>query len=276
MRIEPILKEVKNEILKLYGKRLSKMILYGSWARGEATEYSDIDLLIVLKGRMNEKKETDRRDIIYDLILKYNAEISNFVVSENRYKISNMPFYLNVRNDGIDLLRSGEILTPQKMKKIYYERKQKNNGILFQKNFKPMKHKKEIELLISQSKEEFREAELLFKNESYRGAISRCYYSMFHSAQAILLTKKIDPFHFQHKTIVSKFGELFIKTSIFLKEMSTYFSETKVKREEADYDSAGGFISSEEAAKYIENGNKFNQTIENYIQKELKKEQKKR
>jgi len=118
MQIEQILKEVKKEILNLYGNRLSKLILYGSRARGDATEYSDIDLLIVLKGRVNEKKETDRREIIYDLILKYNAEISEFAVSENRYKTSNMPFYLNVRNDGIDLLRYGEILTPQKIKKI--------------------------------------------------------------------------------------------------------------------------------------------------------------
>ena len=273
MQLKQILKDVKNELLNLYGKRLSKLILYGSQARGEAAEYSDIDLLIVLKGRMNKKKETDRRDMIYDLILKYNAEISEFAVSENRYKTSNMPFYLNVRNDGIDLLRSGEILTPQKMKKIYHERKLKNNRIL-NNNFNPMKYHKEIKILVSLSKEEFEESELLFQGRKYRGSVSRCYYSMFHSAQAALFTKNIDPTHFQHKTIVSKFGELFAKTGIFPKEMGRYLSKTKDKRLKADYDSAGGYISSEEAAKYLENGKKFNQSIENYIQKEMKKEKK--
>ncbi|MBW8049913.1 MAG: HEPN domain-containing protein [Cytophagales bacterium] len=276
MLIEKILIDVKKAVTKLYGERLSKLILYGSQARGEATEYSDIDLLIVLKGRMNEKKETNRRDIIYDLILKYNEEISGFVVSENQYKTNNMPFYLNVRNDGIDLLKSGEILTPQKMKKIYYERKLKNNGKPFHENFRPMKFKKEIKILIDKSKREFSDAELLFKNESYEGSVSRCYYSIFHAAQAALLTNNIDPFGFQHKTIVSKFGELFIKTGIFPKDMSKYFIDTKDKREEADYDSVVGFISKEEAATKIENGKEFNQTIENYIQKEMKKEKNKK
>lgn len=64
MQIEPIIKEVKKKILKLYGKRLSNMILYGSRARGEATEISDIDLLIVIKGRMNGKKEFEKKQTI--------------------------------------------------------------------------------------------------------------------------------------------------------------------------------------------------------------------
>lgn len=125
-----------------------------------------------------------------------------------------MPFYLNVRNDGIELLKCNEIFTTQRIKEIYCEKEQKNNVIKLKKYIKPMKYIKEIQILINKSKREFKSAELLFKDEDFEG-LSKCYYSMFHSAQAALLTKDIDPFHFQHKSIVSKFGELFVKTGIF-------------------------------------------------------------
>ena len=39
MRIRGILKEFREELENLYENRLKSIILYGSWARGDATEY---------------------------------------------------------------------------------------------------------------------------------------------------------------------------------------------------------------------------------------------
>ncbi|MCW3134955.1 MAG: nucleotidyltransferase domain-containing protein [Methanophagales archaeon] len=58
MEIRDMLEAFKKEIEKLYGKRLKKVILYGSYARGDATEDSDIDLLIVLEGKSNPRRRT--------------------------------------------------------------------------------------------------------------------------------------------------------------------------------------------------------------------------
>ena len=45
MEIEPVLKEFKRQIGELYGARLKKVVLYGSYARGQGNdEHSDIDL----------------------------------------------------------------------------------------------------------------------------------------------------------------------------------------------------------------------------------------
>ena len=38
MKIKDILNEFRIEVEKLYGKKLRSIILYGSWARGDATE----------------------------------------------------------------------------------------------------------------------------------------------------------------------------------------------------------------------------------------------
>ena len=56
--------------------------------------------------------------------------------------------------------------------------------------------------------------------------------------------------------------------------MGSIFREAKDKRENADYN-YNMLMSKEFADDVIEKGRKFNQAIENYIQKEIKKEQKK-
>jgi len=102
MKIKEILKEFKKEIEKSYGKRLKDVILYGSWARGEATDESDIDLLIVLEGKVIPGKEIDRMiDIITEINLKYRVLISVYPVSEEDYSTVNSPLLINVRREGV-------------------------------------------------------------------------------------------------------------------------------------------------------------------------------
>jgi hypothetical protein len=51
-----IAREVAEDLRRLYGGRLKKVLLFGSWARGDAHPESDIDLLVVL----------DRVDSVWD------------------------------------------------------------------------------------------------------------------------------------------------------------------------------------------------------------------
>jgi predicted nucleotidyltransferase len=102
MNIEEILKEFRQAIIKLYGDRLSNVILYGSWARGEATEESDIDIMVVLKNIVSPSKEIDRMiDIITDINLKYNTLISVFPISDEDYPIAKSPLLINVKKEGV-------------------------------------------------------------------------------------------------------------------------------------------------------------------------------
>lgn len=102
MRIREILKEFREEIEKLYGKRLKSIILYGSWARGDATEDSDIDVLIVLEREVIPGKEIDRMiDIITDINLKHGVLISVYPISEEDYSTINSPLLINVRREGV-------------------------------------------------------------------------------------------------------------------------------------------------------------------------------
>jgi predicted nucleotidyltransferase len=100
--IREILNELKTELSNLYGSRLKQIVLYGSYARNEATEYSDIDLVIILDGKISPGREIDRMiDIISDLNIKYGVLISIYPVSETDYKTVNSPLLLNVRREGV-------------------------------------------------------------------------------------------------------------------------------------------------------------------------------
>jgi len=102
VKIKETLKKLKIEIEKLYGKRFKNIILYGSWARGEATEESDIDVVIILEGKVIPGREIDRMiDIITDINLEYGVLISVYPVSEDDYSRINSPLLINVRKEGV-------------------------------------------------------------------------------------------------------------------------------------------------------------------------------
>ncbi len=102
--IENILSDLKRELKQLYQNRLVSVILYGSYARGEAGEDSDIDIVVVLKGTVIPGREIDcMLDTIIDLGLKYNTLISIYPVSEDCMQSVKSPLLLNVRAEGISI-----------------------------------------------------------------------------------------------------------------------------------------------------------------------------
>ena len=70
--ILPQLKEIKKEIAKILDTNDFELIVFGSYARGEAREDSDLDLALVLKEELSKKK----KDKIFELIgEKFNHKI---------------------------------------------------------------------------------------------------------------------------------------------------------------------------------------------------------
>ena len=64
--IRGLLARIKALLTDLYGDALVDVVLFGSYARGEQTAHSDIDVAVILKGDVNRSQEIDR---IYDLSL---------------------------------------------------------------------------------------------------------------------------------------------------------------------------------------------------------------
>ena len=100
--IQPILEETKQALLNFYQDQLESIILYGSQARGDARENSDIDILVVLKSAINPYKEIDKTsEIIAQICLKYDVVISRHFISSATFNNQITPFIYNVKKEGV-------------------------------------------------------------------------------------------------------------------------------------------------------------------------------
>jgi len=99
-----ILAELRKRLAELYGERLERLVLFGSHARGDAEEGSDIDVLIVLKGAVDLGGEVEfAGGLLAELSLKFDTVISPVFVSSSRYRTSQTPLLRNIRREGLPL-----------------------------------------------------------------------------------------------------------------------------------------------------------------------------
>jgi len=98
----PVLAELRSRLQSLYGTRLSRIVLFGSQARRDASKDSDIDILVVLQGAVRPGKEIARvGGITAALSLQYDVVVSCTFVSEERYAAEQSPLLLNARKEGM-------------------------------------------------------------------------------------------------------------------------------------------------------------------------------
>lgn len=107
--IPPYLRETlrwaTERLREIYGPRLKRLILFGSWARGDAGPGSDVDLLVVLDGPTGAYEEARRTSRVATHAAAYRDTALSFVhVSEEEFARGRSPLVGSVREDGIDLL----------------------------------------------------------------------------------------------------------------------------------------------------------------------------
>jgi predicted nucleotidyltransferase len=101
-RLGNLLAELRRRFEALYGPRLVRLMLYGSQARGDAEPGSDIDVLVVLEGRVQPGEEIRRvGGITAGISLENNVVISCAFVSAERFELEKSPLLMNVRREGV-------------------------------------------------------------------------------------------------------------------------------------------------------------------------------
>jgi predicted nucleotidyltransferase len=96
-----IIQEFKREIEDLKDLDLKAILLFGSYARGDAEEGSDIDILLIFKNEISSELTGKVRKISNALSLKYDVVISEFLFTEEEFERYNTPFLLNVKRESI-------------------------------------------------------------------------------------------------------------------------------------------------------------------------------
>lgn len=103
VNLEKITADFKQAMLSLYGERLDKIVLYGSYARGDFHEDSDIDFLVVLKD-----KEIRAATEVTKTVEKISPiqERNNFIISvvhmaAEKFNSAKTPLLYWVRKEGV-------------------------------------------------------------------------------------------------------------------------------------------------------------------------------
>lgn len=106
--LDRLLTEVSCELKKIFGGKLEYLILYGSYARREQTDGSDIDVfaLVDLDREQLQKYRRTVSEISGEIDLKYDCLLSvKLQDSETfrRYRTA-LPYFINVLEEGVRIV----------------------------------------------------------------------------------------------------------------------------------------------------------------------------
>jgi predicted nucleotidyltransferase len=84
------------------GNNLVEVVLFGSRANGNSKGDSDYDILIVLKNKVDWRKEQEISDLCYEIDLKYNIITDTHIISEPEFATlrGKQPIFVNALENG--------------------------------------------------------------------------------------------------------------------------------------------------------------------------------
>lgn len=102
--LRELLGRLDDGLADLYGERYRGLVIFGSYARGEADEGSDVDLLLLLDGEVNGWQEFLKVEpLSWPLSLESGYVLSVFPVNVEAYLEPRKPFLMNARKEGVSL-----------------------------------------------------------------------------------------------------------------------------------------------------------------------------
>lgn len=106
--IKNILNDFVEEVKKILGNRVKRIVLYGSYARGDYNKGSDIDIMILTD--LSDKEISEYSMKIWeksaDIEIDYGIVISSLVRNIDNFEAWSdvKPFYINIINEGVVLV----------------------------------------------------------------------------------------------------------------------------------------------------------------------------
>ena len=103
MDLQILLRELKENVEKVLGDEIEDLILYGSYARGDYSRESDIDILLIVKQKLDLNKYEKINEMVTKLSLKYGAVISILDYPKDAFTSLDSPFLQSVKKEGIKI-----------------------------------------------------------------------------------------------------------------------------------------------------------------------------
>ena len=106
--LKTILKKISEIYYAVYGEDIVKIVLYGSYARGDYQNNSDIDIVAIVRGERGDLQERLKKvwDISSELEIEYETIVSPTVIPFEEYEKykEDMPYYRNIQKEGVEVV----------------------------------------------------------------------------------------------------------------------------------------------------------------------------
>ena len=106
--LQQILNTVSEAYRSVYGDNIRRIVLYGSYARGDYTDSSDIDIAAIVDGERTALQSQLKKiwDISAELELEYETIISPTVIPSDEFENykNDLVYYKNIWKEGIEVV----------------------------------------------------------------------------------------------------------------------------------------------------------------------------
>jgi hypothetical protein len=210
-------REYIEQVHQHYGDRLSAVVLFGSRARGDDDEGSDVDLLVVLSGTCDQDVEQRvASELARRLEEKYDYPLlGSIVATDDDYRRRMLPLFMNIRHEGI-------VIWPAEQKTV------RDEHVPYDE-----RAERDVELVLELMREALADAQSGLEQDRSRWAANRAYFAMFHAATALLLKDGLS--FSRHRGVISAFNQRLVKNRRFPRELGSQLSVAFEARNAADY-----------------------------------------
>ena len=115
------------------------------------------------------------------------------------------------------------------------------------------------------AREMLSDAKLMLDRESYRSAVDRSYYAMFHAARAALHNEGVD-LPKSHAGLRNLFGQHFLVTDKLNRDLGRWLGQAFRLRQQGDYE-VHADVGREAVEEGIANAEKFLQIVTDYTER---------
>ncbi|MDR0947983.1 MAG: nucleotidyltransferase domain-containing protein [Lachnospiraceae bacterium] len=108
IELDMILPQMVQIYRSVYGDQIVRILLYGSYARGDYQADSDIDIVAIVQGERSDLQERLKSiwDASSELELEYDTILSPTVIPYDEYEKykSCLPYYKNIESEGVEIV----------------------------------------------------------------------------------------------------------------------------------------------------------------------------
>jgi len=202
------------------GDRVAHAWLFGSKARGDFDDESDVDLLIVVQDADDALRE-EVGNVAYNLSLEHSVLLCEHVISAYRFaqmRARREPLYSNIEREGIDLWALETAPAAVAEEQTPYDLGTQDDYL---------QHR------LERSHEDLAWARDALERGDYRLVLNRAYYAVFHLTAAVL--SRMGIVRHRHSGVESALHEYLIKPGLLEPGYGRFYRQARQWRENADY-----------------------------------------